>query len=55
MKQDFKKMATALRVLSADMVEQAQALVEAANERGGRDNISVVLIKPDVKEAANQK
>jgi len=38
-----------------DMVEQAQELVEAANERGGRDNISVVLIKPDVKEAVNQK
>ena len=38
-----------------DMVEQAQALVEAANERGGRDNISVVLINPDLKEQANQK
>lgn len=29
-----------------DMVEQAEELVEAANERGGRDNISVILIDP---------
>ena len=29
-----------------DMVEQAETLVEAANERGGVDNISVVLIDP---------
>ena len=29
-----------------DLVEQAGALVESANERGGRDNISVVLINP---------
>ncbi len=28
-----------------DIVEKAQGLVEAANERGGRDNISVVLIE----------
>ena len=27
-----------------DIVEKAQGLVRAANERGGRDNISVVLI-----------
>ena len=29
-----------------DIVEKAQELVAAANERGGRDNISVVLIDP---------
>ena len=29
-----------------DMVEQAQELVDAANEKGGRDNISVILIDP---------
>ena len=28
-----------------DIVEKAQGLVRAANERGGRDNISVVLIE----------
>lgn len=30
-----------------DIVEKAQALVEAANANGGRDNISVVLIEQD--------
>lgn len=30
-----------------DIVEQAQALVDAANANGGRDNISVVLIEQD--------
>lgn len=29
-----------------DLVEKAQGLVEAANENGGRDNISVILIEP---------
>ena len=29
-----------------DIVERAQALVEAANENGGKDNISVILIEP---------
>ncbi len=29
-----------------DMVEKAEELVAAANDRGGRDNISVVLIDP---------
>lgn len=29
-----------------DMVEKAEALVQAANDRGGRDNISVILIDP---------
>ena len=29
-----------------DIVEKAQELVRAANERGGRDNISVILIDP---------
>jgi len=28
------------------MVEKAQELVRAANENGGRDNISVILIAP---------
>lgn len=31
---------------SRDMVEKAEELVKAANERGGRDNISVILIDP---------
>lgn len=31
---------------SRDIVEQAEGLVRAANERGGSDNISVVLIEP---------
>lgn len=31
-----------------DLVEQAGELVEAANEHGGRDNISVILIDPMV-------
>ncbi len=31
-----------------DMVEKAEELVDAANERGGRDNISVILIDPQV-------
>jgi len=35
-----------------DMVEQAQELVKAANERGGRDNISVVLVAPGLIEQA---
>ncbi len=30
-----------------DIVEKAQALVEAANANGGKDNISVVLIEQD--------
>ncbi len=30
-----------------DIVEQAQALVDAANANGGKDNISVVLIEQD--------
>lgn len=29
-----------------DIVEKAQALVDAANENGGKDNISVILIEP---------
>lgn len=31
---------------SRDMVEKAESLVAAANEKGGRDNISVILIDP---------
>lgn len=35
-----------------DIVEQAEQLIEVANENGGRDNITVVLIEPfsDVEE-----
>jgi Serine/threonine protein phosphatase len=29
-----------------DIVERAQELVEAANDNGGKDNISVILIEP---------
>ena len=29
-----------------DIVEMAESLVYAANEKGGRDNISVILIAP---------
>lgn len=32
-----------------DIVEKAQALVDAANANGGKDNISVVLIEQDLK------
>ncbi len=32
-----------------DIVEKAQALVEAANANGGKDNISVILIERDEK------
>lgn len=31
-----------------DMVEQAQALVDEANEQGGKDNISVILVDPQL-------
>jgi len=31
---------------SRDLVEKAEELVKAANEKGGRDNISVILIDP---------
>lgn len=31
---------------SRDMVEKAEELVRAANEKGGKDNISVILIDP---------
>ena len=31
---------------SRDMVEKAEELVKAANEKGGKDNISVILIDP---------
>lgn len=37
---------------SRDIVEKAQKLVWAANERGGSDNISVILIEP-VRDAAD--
>lgn len=33
---------------SGDIEEKAQELVRMANENGGRDNISVVLVTPDV-------
>lgn len=32
---------------SRDIVEMAEELVRAANEKGGRDNISVILIDPE--------
>ena len=35
------------------LVETAQALIDAANDNGGKDNIAVVLVKPfsdEVKE-----
>lgn len=31
-----------------DIMEKAEALVRAANQNGGRDNISLILIEPDV-------
>lgn len=40
--EDIKRIVLAQR----DMVERAEKLVEAANENGGRDNITVVLIEP---------
>lgn len=33
-----------------DIVEKAEKLVEAANEKGGKDNITVVLIEPYTEE-----
>lgn len=33
--------------VSRDIVEMAEELVRAANEKGGRDNISVILIAPN--------
>ena len=33
-----------------DIVEKAQELVEAANENGGKDNISVILIEPSLRD-----
>lgn len=35
-----------LLTAAGDMGEKARRLVDAANERGGRDNISVILIEP---------
>lgn len=32
-----------------DITEKVEALVRAANQNGGRDNISVILIEPDIK------
>ena len=31
-----------------DIMEKAEALVRAANLNGGRDNISLILIEPDI-------
>ncbi len=31
-----------------DIMEKAEALVRAANQNGGRDNISLILIEPDI-------
>ena len=33
-----------------NLVETAQALIDAANNNGGKDNIAVVLVKPFVDE-----
>lgn len=33
-----------------DIVEKAEKLVEAANEKGGRDNIAVIIIEPLIDE-----
>ncbi len=35
-----------------DLKKKAQALVEAANRGGGRDNISVILAEPQIREVA---
>ena len=32
------------------MKQKVEALVEAANRGGGRDNISVVLVEPQISE-----
>jgi protein phosphatase len=34
---------------SRDIVEKAEKLVKAANDNGGRDNITVILIEPDLQ------
>ena len=31
-----------------DIMEKAEALVRVANLNGGRDNISLILIEPDI-------
>ncbi len=33
-----------------DLVEKAESLVDAANNNGGKDNIAVVLIEPEITE-----
>ena len=40
-----------LRKNSANLAEAAQELVRLANEKGGKDNISVVLVRPRAKAA----
>jgi protein phosphatase len=37
-----------------DIVEKAESLVKAANNNGGRDNISVILIEPDCYGSATK-
>ena len=32
--------------------ERAEELIEAANEHGGKDNIAVVLIEPQISEVS---
>ena len=39
---DIKKIVLGQR----DIVEKAEKLVETANQNGGRDNITVVLVEP---------
>jgi protein phosphatase len=35
---------------SRDIVEKAEKLIKAANDNGGRDNVTVVLIEPDLHQ-----
>lgn len=37
-----------------DIVERTEKLIETANENGGRDNITVVLLEPFAKTGANE-
>ena len=33
-----------------NLKEKAQALIDTANQQGGRDNIAVILIDPQIRE-----
>ena len=43
---DDEEIHLTLSKYSADLVEAAQELVRLANEKGGKDNVSVVLVRP---------